>query len=133
MAQAFFINKNSTLPTLRVEVMNDGRNDFSKLWIALQSADVTFSMWDEETGIRKIANAPALVVEKEDESCVEEYIIEYRWKERDTKDPGLYIGKFTVDLKTDVIYDGKLLPKGKLIVPISEELEIRINDGSIKK
>lgn len=133
MAHIFFINKNSTLPSLRMEVINDGRNDFSKLWAALQSADVTFTMWDKETGIKKIANAPALVVEKDGESCVEEYIIEYRWKERDTKEAGLYVGKFTINLDTDVMYDGKLLPKGKLVVPISEELEIQINDGSIKK
>lgn len=133
MAQGFFINKNATLPSIKMEVINDGRYDFSKLWIALQSADVKFTMWDKDNGIKKIANAPAYVVEKENESCVEEFIIEYRWKERDTKDAGRYIGQFTIDLKTDVINEGKLLPKGKLLVPISEELEIVIKDGSIKK
>ena len=57
MAQYFFLTKNSTLPNLRMEVINDGRNDFRKAYLALQAATVTFSMTDMETGIKKIANA----------------------------------------------------------------------------
>ena len=66
MAQYFFLTNGSTLPNLRMEVINDGRNDFHKAYLALQAATVTFSMTNMETGVKKIANAKAYVIEKED-------------------------------------------------------------------
>ena len=69
MAMYFFLTKSSTLPNLRMEVINDGRNDFRKAYLALQAATVTFTMTNMETGVKKIANAKAYVVEKEDTTC----------------------------------------------------------------
>lgn len=133
MAYNFFINKGATLPTLRMEAINDGRHDFSKLNIALQAADVYFNMTNIENGIRKIANQKANVIMKEDDGCEDKYIIEYQWKERDTKTPGLYKGEFRIVFNDTVKVDGKTLPIGELIVPISQELHIHIIEGSIKK
>ena len=133
MAYNFFINKVATLPTLRMEAINDGRHDFSKLNIALQAADVYFNMTNIENGIRKIANQKANVIMKEDDGCEDKYIIEYQWKERDTKTPGLYKGEFRIVFNDTVEIDGKTLPIGELIVPISQELHIHIIEGSIKK
>ena len=133
MAYNFFINKGATLPTLRMEAINDGRHDFSKLNIALQAADVYFNMTNIENGIRKIANQKANVIMKEDDGCEDKYIIEYQWKERDTKTPGLYKGEFRLVFDDTVEVDGKTLPIGELIVPISQELHIHIIEGSIKK
>ena len=133
MAYNFFINKGATLPTLRMEAINDGRHDFSKLNIALQAADVYFNMINIENGIRKIANQKANVIMKEDNGCEDKYIIEYQWKERDTKTPGLYKGEFRIVLNDTVEVDGKTLPIGELIVPISQELHIHIIEGNIKK
>lgn len=133
MAYNFFINKGATLPTLRMEAINDGRHDFSKLNIALQAADVYFNMTNIENGIRKIANQKANVIMKEDNGCEDKYIIEYQWKERDTKTPGLYKGEFRIVLNDTVEVDGKTLPIGELIVPISQELHIHIIEGNIKK
>ena len=133
MAYNFFINKGATLPTLRMEAINDGRHDFSKLNIALQAADVYFNMTNIENGIRKIANQKANVIMKEDNGCEDKYIIEYQWKERDTKTPGLYKGEFRIVFNDTVEIDGKTLPIGELIVPISQELHIHIIEGSIKK
>ena len=133
MAYNFFINKGSTLPTLRMEAINDGRHDFSKLNIALQAADVYFNMTNIENGIRKIANQKANVIMKEDNGCEDKYIIEYQWKERDTKTPGLYKGEFRIVFNDTVEVDGKTLPIGELIVPISQELHIHIIEGNIKK
>ena len=133
MAYNFFINKGATLPTLRMEAINDGRHDFSKLNIALQAADVYFNMTNIENGIRKIANQKANVIMKEDDGCEDKYIIEYQWKERDTKTPGLYKGEFRIVFDDTVEVDGKTLPIGELIVPISQELHIHIIEGSIKK
>lgn len=133
MAYNFFINKGATLPTLRMEAINDGRYDFSKLNIALQAADVYFNMTNIENGIRKIANQKANVIMKEDNGCEDKYIIEYQWKERDTKTPGLYKGEFRIVFNDTVEVDGKTLPIGELIVPISQELHIHIIEGNIKK
>lgn len=133
MAYNFFINKGATLPTLRMEAINDGRHDFSKLNIALQAADVYFNMINIENGIRKIANQKANVIMKEDNGCEDKYIIEYQWKERDTKTPGLYKGEFRIVFNDTVEVDGKTLPIGELIVPISQELHIHIIEGNIKK
>lgn len=133
MAYNFFINKGATLPTLRMEAINDGRHDFSKLNIALQAADVYFNMTNIENGIRKIANQKANVIMKEDDGCEDKYIIEYQWKERDTKTPGLYKGEFRIIFDDTVEVDGKTLPIGELIVPISQELHIHIIEGNIKK
>lgn len=133
MAYNFFINKGATLPTLRMEAINDGRHDFSKLNIALQAADVYFNMTNIENGIRKIANQKANVIMKEDDGCEDKYIIEYQWKERDTKIPGVYKGEFRIVFNDTVEIDGKTLPIGELIVPISQELHIHIIEGNIKK
>lgn len=133
MAYNFFINKGATLPTLRMEAINDGRHDFSKLNIALQAADVYFNMTNIENGIRKIANQKANVIMKKDDGCEDKYIIEYQWKERDTKTSGLYKGEFRIVFNDTVEVDGKTLPIGELIVPISQELHIHIIEGNIKK
>lgn len=133
MAYNFFINKGATLPTLRMEVINDGRHDFTKLNTALEAAEVYFNMTDISNGIRKIANVQANVVLKEDTSCEDKYIIEYRWKERDTKSSGIYKGEFRIVFNGTIQTDNTTYPSGELIVPISQELFIHVMDGSIKK
>ena len=61
MVQEFYINSHATLPVLRMELINDGRNDYNKIYDAIQDADITFSMKDTETGILKVCNAEATV------------------------------------------------------------------------
>lgn len=133
MALNFFITKNSTLPNLRIEVNNDGRNDFRKLFLALQSCDVTFTMTDISNGVKKIANAKAYVVEKETIGCEEQFVIEYRWNKRDTNVAGIYVGQFKIKFDNNIYMDGVSFPSGDLIVPIAEDLIITINDNMIKK
>lgn len=126
MAQIFFINQNSTLPYLRMDVINDGRYDFQKIHIALQAADVKFTMINDDTGVKKIAKAQAYVVPTNLDSCDEQYSIEYRWTARDTKDKGNFTGQFHIIFKDEVKVDDIVFPKGELIVPIAEELKIKI-------
>lgn len=133
MAMYFCLTKGSTLPNLRMEVINDGRNDFRKCYLALQAATVTFSMTNMETGIKKIANAKAYVVEKESTICEEAYAIEYRWNKRDTNTAGEYIGQFKITFDDNITMDGMTFPNGEMIVPIAEDLIISINDNGIRK
>lgn len=132
MAQTFFITKDSTLPNLRLQVINDGRYDFRKLYLALQAATVTFTMTEKATGIRKISNAPAYVIEKEDSGCEEQYVIEYRWEKRDTNKAGEYIGQFKIVFSDKLKMDGRTFPSGEMIVPIAEDLFIVISDSGLK-
>lgn len=128
----FVINKNSTLPYLEIEPIHDGRHTYKKLYLAMQSATVTFTMCNIENGVKKIANAPCHIVPINDEVCEERYKIQYRWNKRDTSEAGVFIGQFKLTFDNDITIDGMTFPKGDLIVPIAEELQIVINDGSIK-
>lgn len=134
MAQYFSINKNATLPKLRVELIQDGKTDFRKFYLALQAADsVTFTMTNLETGIKKIAKAPAEIVYDENSGCEERYLLQYTWKKRDTNESGTFVGHFHINFNDQVVADGLVFPKGELIVPISEDLIIIIKDSCIKK
>lgn len=126
MVQEFYINSGAVLPVLRMELINDGRNDYNKIYDAIQDADITFSMRDSETGILKISKAEAEAVLAETNGCEEKYVIQYKWKERDTRKPGIYVGRFDINFRGDIKEDGVMFPEGKLIVPIQEELMIYI-------
>ena len=126
MVQEFYINSGAVLPVLRMELINDGRCDYNKIYDAIQDADITFSMKDSETGILKISKAEAEAVLAETNGCEEKYVIQYKWTERDTRKPGIYTGWFDIKFKGDLREAGVTFPEGKLIVPIQEELMIYI-------
>ena len=134
MAQYFFINKGAELPKLRCELIQDGRHDFRKFFLAIQAADsVTFTMTNTETGIKKIAKASAEVVHDEEAGCEERYFLQYSWKKRDTNEPGTYTGHFHIVFQDKIVADGMNFPAGELIVPIQEDLIITVSDSCIKK
>ena len=120
MAQEFFINKNSTLPLLKMELINDGRTDFNHFYEMIQNSTVTFSMEDASTKVIRVANEPAIVVPKDD-VCGDEYYIVYKWRARDTKYCGKYNGKFKIVFGEE--YGG-----GTLLVPIQDPLVIYIQE-----
>lgn len=129
MTQEFFINKNSTLPVLRMELINDGRYDFLKSDVmgkALQDSVITFSMRNVDTDILKVSNAKCDLMLAEQTGCEEKYVIEYKWKERDTKESGIYKGQFTIKFNGNIKEEGVTFPEGTLIMPISEDLIIYI-------
>jgi len=122
--QEFYINKNSTLPLLKMELLCDGRTDFNKFYQLIQTKkSLTFSMEDADTGIIKIANATAELVSKENTKN-EEYLICYQWKTRDTKTTGKFIGRFKIEFDETYIDGIPLTPT--LILPIQEQLIIYI-------
>ena len=124
--QQFNIKQNSTLPYLEMEVIKDGRNDFNKIYIALQNADVFFNMIDNENGIKKIVNAKCNIVPIKDNGCVEKVKIQYQWNKRDTKTIGQYKGIFRIVFSDNIVMEDEIFPSGELIVPIAEELIINI-------
>lgn len=130
MAQEFFIRKGSVNPVLRMELIKDGRYDFKKAMIdnALQDSVVKFYMKDVETGLLKVAKADADIVLAQEEGCEEKYILQYKWKERDTKKEGTYEGWFEINFNGNLKEEGVDYPSGKMIVPIQEKLQIIILD-----
>lgn len=123
--QEFYIKKDSLLPILRLEVIEDGRHSYNKIHELLQNSNITFTMVNRETGVTKIAKAPAYIKAREDGGCVEQYVICYDWKPRDTKEEGNYIGEFNIEFG-EVKNDNYTYPTGNLIMPIREDLMIII-------
>lgn len=124
--QEFYINKNSTLPYLRMELIDDGRHNFRFFHEGIQNSEVYFTMTNVNTGVVKIANAKAKVIPRNEESCEEQYVICYEWKERDVREKGTYKGQFTIKFLPDLYSDGVTYPSGNLIMPIREDLMIYI-------
>ena len=127
MAQIFKIKQNSELPTLRMELIDDGKYDFLKNETynnAIQNADITFSMKDER-GVLKVSKAKVDIINVNCE-CSQKYLLEYKWKKRDTKEKGIFTAWFEIDFHGDIYQEGIDFPEGKLIMPIQEELKIHI-------
>jgi hypothetical protein len=122
----FSINKNSTLPVLKLELIQDGRNDFQKFHEKVQNANIYFTMTDVITGVKRIAKKQTGIQQVEPASdCVgEEFYLTYQFTERDTAVGGRYVGQFEIDF-----LDGS----GTLLVPIKEELFINVLERTIKK
>lgn len=126
--QYFYINKDSLLPTLRVELIKDGKYEYWKTYQfnnAIQNADVTFTMWDAD-GRLKISKSPAIIVKSDESGCEDEYIIEYQWKKRDVKEKGEFLGRFEITFNDDLYESGMTYGGGNLIMPIVEEIGIMI-------
>lgn len=128
----FNINKDATLPYLEIEPVMNGRNTFRKLYEALQNAYISFSMKNIDTGIWKIANAQANIVNSTEQGCEDRFKIQYRWKTRDTKEAGRYLAQFKIKFLNDIVSGDTIFPKGELIVPIYEDIIVNIMDNSIK-
>ena len=123
----FIINKDATLPVLKMEIIQDGRHDYKNFHDKIQNANVYFSMADIETGICKVGKklaACSLRPVTVNGCAIEEYYLTYQFTSRDTNKAGTYVGKFIIEF-----LDGS----GTLIVPIREELYVYVLDGSIKK
>ncbi len=115
----FFIKKESTLPSLVMELINDGRNDYKNFYLLIQNANIFFTMWEIDTNIKKIGKRPATCKLKQGTcpDCPDEYYVVYNWNSKDTLKTGRYRGEFTIEF---------LNGTGTLITPIREELIINV-------
>ena len=125
----FFINRNATLPVLKLELIKDGRNDFNKFFELIQNANLTFTMTDVVTGVKRIACRPAGTQLVEPIGCEEEYYLTFQFNSTQTSKVGRFVGQFNIEILPSV--SGSTT--GTLIVPIREQLYINILEGDIKK
>ena len=121
----FFIRKNSLEPILKMQVVQDGRNDFNSFHDKLANSSIYFSMKDVKTGIPKILNAAANIVAKTPTSvnAPTEYYIYYKWKSRDVNKVGRFEAQFIIYFHEQNC--------SELIVPIREDLFINITDSFV--
>ena len=122
----FHINKNATLPQLKLELIKDGRNDYHKFHEKIQNANIYFTMTDVITGVKRIAKKTAGIklVEPKSDCVGEEYYVVYQFTAKETANAGRFVGQFEIDF-----LDGT----GTLIAPIREQLYINILQGDIQK
>ena len=121
----FFINKGATLNPLKMELINDGRNDYHKFHEKVQNANIYFTMTDVVTGVKRIAKKKAGIQQVEPESCIgEEFYLVYHFSQKETSVAGRYVGQFEIDF-----LDGS----GTLLVPIRDILYVNILDQGLKK
>ena len=128
MAQYHYINQGATLPTIRMELVKDAKYDFikgGKYANAIQNADVTFSMWDEND-VLVLSDAPCGIILETGGGCEEHYIIEYRFTKRDTKKKGKFKGQFKIDFHGDIYEEGVDYHDGLLIMPIYEDVYVMV-------
>lgn len=118
----FFIRENSLEPILKMQLVQDGRNDFDAFYDKLSNSSIKFSMRDESTGIYKILNQPGGIVQKTklSDNAPTEYYIYYRWLKKNVNKKGRYVGMFSIYLHDDCT---------ELKVPIREDLYINITDS----
>ena len=128
MAQFFYIKQGSTLPTLRLELIEDGRHDFNKFHECIQSASITFTMVNVDTNVTKVAKGEAYIKLREGDGCTEQYVICYDWKKHDTKEAGTFKGTFEITFDGSIKNDAYDYPNGILNMPIREELIIVIRE-----
>jgi hypothetical protein len=125
----FSIRQNSVLPTLKMRLYRDGRNDYNHFEEMIENSVITFAMKDQKTGIYKIANKEAKIILKDpcSENSKKEYYIGYEFTSEDTNKPGIFIGEFKI-----IFLNSDLQPNGELIVPIGEQLYIHVLDSFVK-
>jgi hypothetical protein len=114
----FHINKNATLPIMKLDVINNGKYFNEKIYELLQNADIRFTMTEYDSGKKVIANKPALLLPKSLEEGNDEYYIGYQFNKKETDKRGRYIGEFIISF---------LNGYGDLIVPIKNTLYINVS------
>jgi hypothetical protein len=118
----FFIRKDSLEPILKMQLIQDGRNDFRKFYRNLENAVLSFSMKKVDTGEYVILNRAAGIVQKTEIDPINdpEYYIYYRWQPTDVMEAGRYQGQFLIEFLTDGT---------QLVAPVREDLYINIQDS----
>jgi hypothetical protein len=123
----FFIKKDSTYPELKYPLIQKIREQYDISDNMLENVAVTFSMIDAETGLYRIANVPANLViinDRLNNPDEEEYTLVYRFKLKDTKKAGRFLGEFKIDALGQECF--------KLTLPTNGYVNIIISDSITK-
>jgi len=119
----FHIRKGSSDPILKLRLIDDGKNDKTSFNDDLETAIITFDMFDVITGEPVLLGETCNVSTRTKlyHQTTDEYYIIYRFTEEQTSEVGKYEGRITVQFT-----DGLCTQLGKLILPVKEKLYINI-------
>lgn len=119
----FYIRQGATAPSLKLKVIDDGRNDKTTIQELMESVSISFSMYNIKTNKAKILNERCYLSTRKERLNheINELCIVYGWTEENTSEPGRYEGIITMEF-----LDTDLNVTSKLIVPIKEKLYINI-------
>lgn len=123
----FFIQKNSTLPKIKLPLLQSIREQYDITDEMLENVAVTFSMKNADTGVYQIANVAANLVinrDRPDYPDEVEYTLVYKFRLADTKKPGRFQGEFKLDFLGDNC--------GKITLPNNTPINIVIGDSITK-
>jgi hypothetical protein len=119
----FFIRQGASDPILKMRLLDDGKNDKSSFNDLLENSDITFEMFDVESGVYQVLNGQCFLTNrtKKYDQTTDEYYITYRLTEENTSVKGKFEGLITIQF-----LDTNSNPTNKLIVPIKEKLFINV-------
>jgi len=123
----FFIKKDSTFPLLTYPLIQQLREQYNITDEMLENVAVTFSMTDADTGLYRIANVPAdLIINNNiaDNPSEELYTLVYKFRLKDTRKCGRFLGEFKLDFLNDCSF--------KITLPVSNFINITISDSITK-
>jgi len=111
----FFIRKNSTLPKLQIEVINESRFGYNQLDELLSASTITLSLFDTEKEVYKLVNRPATAHANEDGSG---FYISYQFTQKETSKLGRYLATFKI-----------VNARGEYEVPVNDDLYVTITES----
>ena len=119
----FFIRQGSSDPILKLRLLDDGKNDKTSFNDDLETAIITFDMFDVITGEPVLLGETCNVSTRTKlyNQTTDEYYIIYRITEEQTSEVGKYEGRINIQFT-----DGLCTQLGKLILPVKEKLYINI-------
>jgi hypothetical protein len=114
----FYIKKNSTLPKLKFELINDGRSDYL-LNTALSNSDTFYlSLWDIEKKTYKTTKKECSITSELNEDGLLSYFISYQFNLSETRE------STTFEVQISYIDE-----RGTDIFPIKEKIYCIVEDS----
>ena len=114
----FYIKKNSTLPKLKFELVNDGRSDYLLNTALDNSYTFYLSLWDIEKKIYKTTNKECEITSETNDEGLISYFVNYQFSLSETKDNKKY--------EVQISY---IDPNGIAIFPIKEKIYCIVEDS----
>ena len=114
----FFIRQGASDPILKMRLIDDGKNDKSSFNDLLETATITFEMFDIKTNEFSVLDSPCSLAlrTKLYNQTTDELYITHRFTTEHTSSKGRFEGKINITFE-----DGNIL-----IVPIREKLYVNI-------
>ena len=119
----FYIRQNSTLPILKLELIDDGKNDKSSFNEKLENCEITLDLINIDGNIPHILSSSCNITNKvkKNNFITDEYFIIHHFTAEETSVVGRYEAKINIQF-----FDSNMENTDLLILPLKEKLFINI-------